>query len=340
MEFAKSYFGKELEELVYQDLVDFFIEEKDESDKIEFKAFSAKYGNLNKNLEGVIRGICALVNSNGGILIWGAPEGTTVAGRAEKVFVGDLSPVNERKEKDWLINKISDSITPLPVGIKVRILENEGNYVYVFEAESSDYKPHQYKNTYLARLDGQTKPAPHYLIESLFKQIKYPNIEGHIKLTQISHDGNHYFLDLTIFLFNFSQLQNEENISFRLTCPQGVFVKANNPNYAKMYGYQGHQLIFNDFSSVLHFGAPNMHSERLMFNPQTTREVDLLLSFGGKNSPLKTTSYKLNLANIDWNNTNNPRYLIVEKEENKTMAEKQAELGTTREDSLRNILEE
>ncbi len=339
MEFAKSYFGKGLEEIVYQDLVDFFVEEKDESDKIEFKAFSARYGNLNKNLEGVIRGICALINSNGGILIWGAPEGTTVPGRAEKIFVGDLSPINERKEKDWLINKISDSITPLPVGIKVQILENEGNYVYVFEVDSSDYKPHQFKNTYWVRLDGQTKPAPHYLIEALFKQIKFPNIEGYIKLDNISTDGNKYYLDITIFIFNFSELQNEEDVSFRLMCPEGTFVKSADPRYNNMYGYEGHQLIYNDFIKVLHFGAPNTHQERLMFSPYT-REVNLLLSFGGKYSPMKTTSYKLNLATIDWNRTVTPTYLIIEKEENKSMAEKKAELGTTKEDSLRVILGE
>ena len=65
--YSNQYFGKNLEDLEFQDILDFFIIEKEESDKIEFKAFHSKFGNFNKNLEGVIRGICAFLNSNGGI---------------------------------------------------------------------------------------------------------------------------------------------------------------------------------------------------------------------------------------------------------------------------------
>lgn len=60
MNYSQSYFGKDLSELLYSDIVDFFVDEKDESNSIEFKSFSATYGNFNKNLEGIIRGVCAL----------------------------------------------------------------------------------------------------------------------------------------------------------------------------------------------------------------------------------------------------------------------------------------
>ncbi len=339
MEYIISYFGKNLEELSYQDISDFFSEEREESDKIEFKSFSSEYGNINKNLEGVIRGICALINSNGGILIWGAPQGIKIEGRDEKVFIGDLSPVNERREKDWLINKISDSITPLPININVQILEENNNFVYVFEVDPSDYKPHQYKNTYWARLDGQTKQAPHYLIESLFRQVKFPNIEGYIKLNNISTKESKYILDFTIFIFNFSELQNEENLSFRLMCPQGLFVRANYPGFENLYGFDGHELIYTDQISVLHFGAPNMRQELLEFDPYNP-EVDLVLSFGGKKSPMKTSFYKINLNGIDWNKPESLSHIIVEKEVNITMAKKQEELGTSKEETLKSILGE
>lgn len=337
MNYSKSYFNKNLDELTYQDIVDFFSEEQEESDKIEFKSFAEQHGNFNNKFDGVIRGICAFLNSEGGILIWGAPVGVTLADRKEKIFKGELSPVNELKEKDALISKISDSITPLPVGLTVRMLEKDNLYVYVFEVQKSEYKPHQFKNTYYARLDGQTKPAPHYFIESLFKQIKYPNIEGFIKPKKISHNGTNLFLDIEIYLFNFTQLQNEEKAFFRLMCPQGIFTRSLNPGHDEMFGYDGHLLIFKNFIDVLHFGAPNLHSERIQFNAHS-REIDLILMFGGKKSPLKTSKYKLDLSRMDLNNPDNPNYLFTEILENKTNADGQAELGITKEESLKKLL--
>lgn len=343
MDYSKIYFYKPLDNLEYQDIVNFFNETKEESTKIEFKSFSAQHGNFTNNLDGVIRGICALLNSEGGILIWGAPEGTVAPGQNNKSFQGKLAPLTELKEKDWLINKISDLITPLPIGINVAILESGGNIVYVFEIQISNYQPHQFKNTYWARLDGQTKPAPHYLIDALFKRIRYPNLEGFIKLNNISHDGTNYYLDITIFIFNFTHLQNEENVSYRLMCPQGIFLNSRNDEFAHMYLYEGHQLVFKDNIDVLHFGGPNMHSERLVFNAmqlggQFNNCADLLLSFGGRFSPMKTSSYKINFANLNWNQPKNPHYLFSEIEENILAADKQKTLGTTREKSLKEIL--
>jgi hypothetical protein len=337
MEYSKSYFGKSLEELLYEDIENFFIIEKEESDKIEFKAYSLQYGNISKNLDGVIRGICAFLNSEGGILIWGAPEGSLVDGRKEKIFKGALSPVSELIEKDSLINKISDSITPLPTRVNVKILNKQDLYLYVFEIQTSDYKPHQFKNTYYARLDGQTKPAPHYLIESLFKQIKFPNIEGYIKPTKISHNGLSYYLDIEIYLFNFTHLQNEEKPFFRLMSSKGTFVRAREPQYADMYNYDGHLLIYENRIDFLHFGAPNCHSEKIQFSPHET-EVTLILMFGGKKSPLKTSMYTLDLSEIDWNNTDNPNYLFKEINENKMNSDGQAELNISKTEMLTEML--
>lgn len=344
MNYSENIFGKELNELTYADIEGYFEEEKEESNIIEYKSYSAKYGNFNKNIEGVIRGICAFLNSDGGILIWGSPEGQKVEGKQEKVFVGALSPIPELKGKDWFINKISDSITPLPVGVNFQTIENDGAYIYIFEIQKSNYSPHQYNNTYFARLDGQTKPAPHYLIEALFKKISFPHLEGFIKPIKISHNGRLYFLDIEIFIFNFSQLQNEENVSFRLLCPQGFFAKSKVPQYQNMYDYEGHQLVHKDLIDVLHFGSPNYHSEKLIFNPNEIltkhqNKVDLLLTFGGKSSPLKSSEYILDFSKIDWNRPDNPNYLFEDINENRIFAEIQKEKNTTRESTLKAILE-
>lgn len=342
MNYSKNILGKELLELEFKDIQEYFVSEKEETNLIEYKAFSNQYGNFTANINGIIRGICAFLNSEGGILIWGSPLGKQVEGKKEKVFTGDLALVPELKEKDWLINKISDLISPLPIGINVQIIENNNEYLYIFEIQKSQYSPHQFKNTYFARLDGQTKPAPHYLIEALFKKISYPNIEGFIKLNRISNDGRNYFLNITIYIFNFSDLQNEENVSYRLMCVEGIF--ADSKINSDMYQFEGHQLVHTDLIKVLHFGAPDMNNETIIINPSLLRsnynnKVQLLLTFGGKKSPLKSSQYTLDLSNIKWDEPTELNYLFEEIEENKSFSKMQSEIGSNRETQLKSILE-
>ncbi|GGD12153.1 ATP-binding protein [Hyunsoonleella pacifica] len=338
--YSQQYFGKDLNDLTYEDILNFFIEEKEESDKIEFKAFHPDFGNFNKNLEGVIRGICAFLNSNGGILIWGAPLGRKVEERV--VFQGKLSLVTELKEKDSLISKISDSITPLPVNINVNIIEQEGNYLYAFETQISNYSPHQFKNTYWTRLDGQTKPAPHYLVEALFKKISYPNIEGYINLDRFGYlPTGEAFLDISILMINFSELQNEYNLTYRLMCGPAIFAGSRNSQLAKYYTMEGHMYVHKDLNDILHFGAPDRNTQRLVFNMEDLADnhnykMDLILTFAGKKSPLKISDYKLDFSGTI--TANNPVGLFESKKENILSAERQKELGTTRENLLEHIL--
>ncbi|TPN85804.1 ATP-binding protein [Aquimarina algicola] len=339
--YSEQYFGKDLIDLSYEDIVNFFAVEKEESDKIEFKAFHPDFGNFNKNLEGVIRGICAFLNSNGGILIWGAPLGQKVDERV--IFQGALSPVTELKEKDSLISKISDSITPLPVNINVNIIKKEDNYLYVFETQISNYSPHQFKNTYFARLDGQTKPAPHYLVEALFKKISYPNIEGYINLDRYRPLSNgQRLLDISILMFNFSELQNAYNLTYRLMCVQGIFAGSQNQDTSKYYTYNGHMYVHKDLNDILHFGAPDRNTQRIIFNMDKLAdnhncEMDLILTFGGKNSPLKLSEYKLDFGKGSIA-AKNPVGLFKSKNENKLVSVHQKEIGSTRENQLKKML--
>jgi hypothetical protein len=327
MDFSTSYFGKPLTKLVYDDIVDYFKDERKENEAIEFKSFAVQ-ATFDTGLQGVIRGLAAFLNSSGGILIWGAPKGTKVAAKAEDVFVGDLCPVKELVEKDRLINKISSAITPLPVGIGVQILESGNNYIYVFEIQQGIYRPHQYDGRYYVRLDGQTKPAPHYLVDALVKQISYPNICGVIKFEKMTFDRNSstYRLPFTLGMFNFSELQNEEAVSFRILCVGGYFTKGRQQQYTTQktkYNMNGHQLIYEDFAPVLSYGTPHIFNDVLLINDETLKEtkgfLEIALSFGGRKSPAKSTTYKLNFNNnvkLDY-----PEQLLVESEENVLFSE-------------------
>lgn len=110
-----------------------------------------------------------------------------------------------------------------------------------------------------------------------------------------------------------------------------------------MYLYEGHQFVSKGDIKTLHFGAPNNHPEKLFFNPNQLLDkfennVDLLLSFGGKRSPIKSSRYKLDFNKLNWNQPNKPNYLFSEIEENVLVVDKQKELGTTKEESLKKIL--
>jgi hypothetical protein len=208
-------FGKPLTNITSVDLIHYFSNEREESDTIEFKSYVERNQNNHANKEAaVLKTVCAFLNSSGGMLIWGAPMGHTPDGRQTKVFTGTLSPVTRLIEKDTFISRIANSIIPLSNLVKMHRVEVEaGSYVYVIDVEQSIHKPHQFDNRYWVRLDGQTGTAPHYLIDALFKQIRYPNLGGYIKFNKCSLAAyNILDLDLTIVVVNHSRDQNEYDI--------------------------------------------------------------------------------------------------------------------------------
>lgn len=103
MTHSESYFGKKLEQLEYIDVENFFSVERVESDKIEFKSINPT-GDIDKKINGFIPSIVAFLNSKGGILIWGAPKGKPKVNSKEKVFIGELTPINQ-KNRERLVNQ-------------------------------------------------------------------------------------------------------------------------------------------------------------------------------------------------------------------------------------------
>lgn len=327
MIYSKSILGKVLEELTFQDIIDYFQNPQQESNIAEYKSFNPR-GDFDQKFIGIYQAVCALLNSEGGIIIWGAPVGQHVSGRKEKIFSGDLTPINRIVEKDYLINRISDNITPLPNNINARIIERNEECVIVIEVEKSIYSPHQTQNVYYMRLDGQSKPAPHHYIEALFKQIRYPELGGYIKFESIETDGTRYFLGIKIFVMNHSSILNEENVSFRLTCNNGIF---NNqyPSGIPTITLNGHQLHYDNYADIMHYGSVPFCDATIIYNPydlaNNNYETNLMIAFGGRKSPMKSSEYKLRLNNINPSNIND---LVYDISENKLMYERAIDKGT------------
>ncbi len=222
----QSLFSKTIENLTEEDIVLFFKDPKTENDKLEFKSykdFSAvkEKGSKDKKdaeaFKNILTTICAFLNTDGGVLIWGAPEGQLLNGK-EKTFSGVPSPVTSGFEKDQVINKIVSAINPTPNRIFFKAVPIQaGGFVYLFEVLSSDFAPHQVNGTYYMRLDGQTKFAPHQYVDGLIRRVQTPRLRMQFNFGEIMRVGELVTLPFNVTIWNASRQVNEKNVSFKMS---------------------------------------------------------------------------------------------------------------------------
>ncbi|WP_420580196.1 helix-turn-helix domain-containing protein [Reichenbachiella sp.] len=342
MDYSNLYFNKNLDELTIEDIREYFSNAKNESDKVEYKSFPPA-GNYRDKFNGICKTICGFINSDGGLLIWGAPSGKIPEGMTEEIFTGELELIDRVFEKDTLISSISDRITPVPNSLRVKIIEENNSCLCVFEADKSEYAPHQFSNTYYMRMDGQTRPAPHHYIDALFKKITFPNLEGYIKIDQIQVVPNGYAVNISIWVFNFSALQNERNLLINIISDCGQFRRYGQPGVIQTnYKMDGHQLLLKNAQGtgdVLHFGAPFHLNEQLLFTTASLMDNEnqgiLVFTFGGRKSPLKASEYYFAFRNID---IEQPESIVTRRNENYLISDKQFEDGISKADQLSAIL--
>jgi hypothetical protein len=339
MDYCTSHFGKKLNELTIQDVENFFQVERIETDQIEFKSIHPS-GTLNEKFVGIQRSVCAFLNSSGGLLIWGAPVGQKIEGRKEKIFKGGLTLFSEILEKDFIVSKISDSIIPLPSDVRIKIIDNEGKCIVVIEVDQSEHGPHQTGDTYVMRIDGQTKPAPHHYIDALFKRIKYPSIEVYLKVTGSTIYQSKYKIDFDLYFFNWTPLQNEEQLSFRVVAENGKFGRYQYPGFEHLYRLSGAEFYKDSAKDIFYFGEPVREAEVIMFDPykveQNQSKAAIIVMFGGRFSPRKTSEYTLDFKKI---NSANPNDIVVAKKENRLTKDVQDEKGTSKESIIKMLLE-
>ena|ERR1700679_2271339 len=134
MEYSQQIFGKQIRQLSYQDIADFFQIDQTENDLLEFKSVPPN-SNLDSAWDDILKGVCAFMNSSGGLIVWGSPKETSIAnpatGKKEKHCQGSLTNIDSKLQKDTIVRKISMNLTPLAGGFKVEILtDHTGNRVY------------------------------------------------------------------------------------------------------------------------------------------------------------------------------------------------------------------
>lgn len=344
MTHIERIFSKQITELVYSDIEEYFSEPQIETDFIEFKSFDSSR-TIPQNFDLIHRAFCAFLNSEGGVIIWGAPRSTGSGN--EIVFGGEgqqLRPITSVPAKDQMVNILSGKITPLPNSFQLTVIANYDNTqsIIVIEIVKSEYSPHQYNNFYYMRMDGQTRYAPHHYIEALFKQIKFPQIEAYIKFGSLNvHMSQEYRFPVEIMVFNYSPLQNESDIICDLTTAKGSFMSATSSPY-RSFNFNGKQVILRKGSDALSFGAPFLFRETIQipFTEITEREnesvLELILKVVGKTSPARMSKYKIELYPLTHGADGNSR--LSEKIENKFMINYQNETGLSKAEQLRIIL--
>ena len=105
MTYSKLYFGKELDEVSYEDIENFFVDEKDESNKIEFKSYyNPDERNHTEKENGVIRSYLCTSKFGRRTCNLGCTSRTNYF-RKKKKPKGALSPADklfEKKKRQFL----------------------------------------------------------------------------------------------------------------------------------------------------------------------------------------------------------------------------------------------
>lgn len=290
MKFSQLYFGKDLNQILLKDIETFFNIEKEESDKIEFKSFHSK-AKESDSLYGIQKTIAGFLNSEGGLLIWGAPVGKPHNNNPKKkVFKGDLTPVATEYDKDSIISKIVSSFTPLPIGILFHTIKGNSGFIYLFEISKSAYSPHQFDNRYFMRLDGQTIPAPHHYVEALMKRISFPKLKGFIRVESFNTMENYdkkfmMYLTIEYGITNLSPFQNERDIFLKSEINGGKF---NDAKYGLIPIYQSlTEILVQPAKQLLCYGDHYILKANVeILDYKNEKELFVTMYFGGRNSPL------------------------------------------------------
>lgn len=210
--------------MTYEKIHTFFQHPQYENDRLEFKSF-----NQNKKLSNwysdLAIEICAFLNSDGGILIWGAPQESKDQS-GTRYSNGNLTPISPL-DPDDLLRRIVGKIRDVPQRIQIRRLNNSNDTgsIYVFQIHTSEHRPHQAEDKYYMRIGGEKRAAPHHYIEAMMKQIKYPRIAGQLNFLSLrfikkGHNSSKWWLRvyLDVIIENKSPFQNEESPRFILYC--------------------------------------------------------------------------------------------------------------------------
>ncbi|WP_025741926.1 AlbA family DNA-binding domain-containing protein [Aquimarina pacifica] len=174
MRYSEKFFGKPLEQVTFDDVVRFCDKEPEERLHLEFKSSTNK---VKDDISKLTKDVCAFLNTEGGLLIYGAPRDKDNKPKGPffftKMIVNDLS------------KSLSDTLDPYHIDIRCHQIEIEGGNVILIDVPKSDELHQIVTKGFYIRVGEQSKPASTKLIESRLQKNLIPDLEIKYKITKI-----------------------------------------------------------------------------------------------------------------------------------------------------------
>lgn len=294
---CETVFEKPFEKLQFDDLKKFFASPRIETDVIEYKSFDER-GNkeIGPREQRIYETLCAMLNSAGGIVVWGAPIGIRASGSKEKIVQGEMTNVPLDFGPDQLTDRVTSRITPLPPVIRHRQLSMDETRIYLFEVPKSPFGPHQIGGTYFFRLYGKTEKAPHHIVQALMRKITFPDVRAYLRVTGITQISEGLSVQFKVACLNHSTHQNERDVIFQVLVADGRIIHNTYETRKRYYGYGGSQITLTGVTDLLHYGG--MHEE--IFNAVVSiqhesddNKIYFQIAVGGRFSPLRVSHYNV-----------------------------------------------
>lgn len=328
MTITEAIFNKAIHCLIKEDIENHFSKEQGETDISEYKSYvdynnqqGTKNSRDKEKLSDIIKTICAFLNSEGGVLIWGAPIPTD-NGNKEKVCKGDLTPVSVKIERDQFINRIASEISPTPLRINFQPIDlGNDTYCYVFETSKSDFAPHQYKGTYYMRMDGSTRPAPHQYVEALMKKITLPKLYAQVLLSTAIELPKYAIIPLIVCIRNLSKYIHDKNVTYAINVDGADLISCDCTSIPTI-GFE--KVITSEAKKVLHYKMPFVENFFVIRDRDKNygKQLSIQLSVWGDLSPVITSQYNGHFnsgilgVRYDTLEANENRYLYDDDDEN------------------------
>lgn len=180
--YLEKQFNKKAEELELTDIEKYFSTSQEETSTLEFKSGDVEIFDIYKE-------ICSFLNTEGGLLIIGAPrESKETKGKRTVAYCQGEITYSKIVSKDWLRQKIFSHITPSPVEIFIKEFSTDKGNIFILDIPQSLNPPHQSNadGRYYIRMDNEARPAPHGLVQALFDKRKKPILSARLNRKKIS----------------------------------------------------------------------------------------------------------------------------------------------------------